>query len=56
MFDEINRHYPSQIQLNVVAQDRSSMGADDEIIEAELTLFRQQPAIALKDTAGNLSC
>ncbi len=56
IFDEIKLHYQSQIQLNVVAQDRNPMDADDEIIEVELSLYQQEPAIALKDATGNFNC
>jgi len=55
IFDEINQHFLDQQQLRTPEQEDRNIRGDliDELIDAELTLYRQEAPIAMKDNSGN---
>ena len=55
IFDEINQHYLDQQQLQNPEEMERNTRNDlvDELIDAELTLYRQEAPIAMKDNLGH---
>jgi hypothetical protein len=55
IFDEINQHYLDQQQLQNPEEMERYTRNDlvDELIDAELTLYRQEAPIAMKDNLGH---
>ena len=55
LFDEINRHYDDQQQQRnpEQVQENERGNVMEELIDAELTLYRQEAPIAMKNNSGN---
>lgn len=53
MFDELNEHFRNQQQQQVNEPTNAAGVALDEAIDAELTLYKGEPSISLKDHEGN---
>jgi hypothetical protein len=55
IFDEIHQHYLDQQQLRNLEQADLNVRDDlvEDLIDAELTLYRQEPPIPMKDNSGS---
>ena len=55
IFDEINKHYLDQQQLQNPEELERNTGNNfvDKLIDAELTLYRQEVPVAMKDNLGH---